>query len=87
MFDTGLFRGKQRKGDINRLAIDPGYLRRGVATMLVQACESALRNRGIGIVAALVEPGHEASAALFRSLGYRTDVPVTYYRKPFDGSA
>lgn len=76
-----------RKGWINRLAVDPACRRRGAAAMLVRACETALRSQGIDIVAALVEPGHEASAALFRSLGYRTDVPATYFRKPFEAGA
>ncbi len=76
-----------RKGWINRLAVDPVCRRRGAAAMLVQACETALRSQGIDIVAALVEPGHEASAALFRALGYRTDVAATYFRKPFDANA
>ena len=76
-----------RKGWINRLAVDPTCQRRGAAAMLVRTCESALRSQGIHIIAALVESGHESSAALFRSLGYRTDVAVTYFRKPFDASA
>lgn len=70
-----------RKGWINRLAVRPDFRRHGVADALVRACESALRRRGIGIVAALVEPENTASAALFAALGYMEDVPVRYFRK------
>jgi predicted N-acetyltransferase YhbS len=76
-----------RKGWSNRLAVHPAYQRRGVAAALVGACESALRRHGLGIVAALVEPDRRTSASLFRSLGYATDVPLTYFRKPFDPQA
>ncbi|MBI4719387.1 MAG: GNAT family N-acetyltransferase [Planctomycetes bacterium] len=70
-----------RKGWINRLAVLPGYRRRGVGAALVRACDAALRAAGIEIVAALVETDNPASCALFESVGYRADVPVRYYRK------
>lgn len=59
----------------------PTCRRRGVAAGLVTACEVTLGERGIEIVAALVEPDNQASGALFQSLGYHADVPVRYYRK------
>ena len=71
----------ERKGWINRLAVHPDCRRRGVAARLTQACEAAFAARGIGIVAALVEPENAVSCALFEKLGYRTDAPVRYYRK------
>ena len=70
-----------RKGWINRLAVLPQYRHRGVAKKLVLECERAIRARGIGIVAALIDPANTASCALFETLGYRTDVPARYYRK------
>ena len=71
-----------RKGWISRLAVHPGYQRRGVGAALVSACDAAIRAQGIEIVCALVETGNAASAALFEKLGFRADVPVLYYRKP-----
>ena len=70
-----------RKGWINRLAVAPEYQRRGLAVALVDACEKAIQAEGIEIVAALLAPENKVSGALFEKLGYRTDVPVRYYRK------
>lgn len=70
-----------RKGWINRLAVLPAYRRRGIASALLAACDEAIRRHGIEIVAALIEPGNDVSAAVFEELGYKADVPVRYYRK------
>ncbi len=70
-----------RKGWINRLAVLPEYRQGGLASKLVRACEEAIRGLGIEIVTALVEPANTASVKLFQKLGYRTDVPVRYFRK------
>lgn len=70
-----------RKGWINRLAVDPAHRKRGVAKRLLLACEAALGELGIEIVAALIEHGNDASVAAFESAGYQADVPVHYYRK------
>lgn len=76
-----------RKGWINRLAVVPDCRRRGIAEALVWACEQEIRACGIEIIAALVEPDRKSSAALFRKLGYRTDVEVEYFRKPLRAGA
>lgn len=70
-----------RKGWINRLAVVPECQRRGIASALVKACDAALRAEGIDIICALVEPENQASAALFRRLGYADDVPIIYFRR------
>jgi ribosomal protein S18 acetylase RimI-like enzyme len=70
-----------RKGWISRLAVLPTYRRRGVAAELVTVCDTAIRAKGIEIVAALVEVDNPASAALFRKLGYSDEIPVHYFRK------
>ncbi len=70
-----------RKGWINRLAVRPEFRRRGVAAALVRTCDAALRKQGIEIVAALVEVENDASASLFRKLGYSDAIEVRYFRK------
>ncbi|MFH1747121.1 MAG: GNAT family N-acetyltransferase [Planctomycetota bacterium] len=71
----------QRKGWINRLAVHPQWRRRGVALQLIEACEEAFEELGIGIVAALIERGNDYSVEFFRAAGYVTDVPVHYFVK------
>ena len=70
----------QRKGWINRLAVRPAYQRRGLAVRLARACEEALYAEGLEITAVLIEPGNDASVALFQKLGY-SRFPAEYYRK------
>ena len=69
-----------RKAWINRLAVHPDYRRRSIAARLVRACERVLRERGLKMFAALIEPENRASAAFFRSLGYEI-LPILYARK------
>jgi N-acetylglutamate synthase len=72
-----------RKGWINRLAVLPQYQRRGIASLLVAACESGLRARGMNMFAALIDEDNSTSRALFSKLGY--DVSTIYYaRKKLD---
>lgn len=70
-----------RKGWINRLAVIPPFRGRGVAAALVEACEAELHRDGIEIIAALVEAENDSSARVFEKMGYKTDVPVKYFRK------
>lgn len=69
-----------RKGWINRLAVDPAYRRRGYGTRLVAAAEEVLREQGIHVIAALIEPGNTASLALFRKAGY-AETEIHYLSK------
>ena len=70
----------QRKGWINRLAVLPEHRRRGIASALVRACDTAIRRFGIEVVSALVEPPNEGSFAVFEKLGFDT-LKVRYFRK------
>lgn len=70
-----------RKGWINHLAVHPDYRRHGLGLRLLRACEMALEQSGIEIIAALIEEGNSPSVALFERGGYLADVPVHYYRR------
>ncbi len=70
-----------RKGWINRLAVDPDYRRRGLATRLIGLCEAHFQALGIDIWAALIEEWNQASLALFHSADYALTDDITYARK------
>jgi ribosomal protein S18 acetylase RimI-like enzyme len=70
-----------RKGWINRLAIDPGYRRKGHGTQLIHAAEDALRAIGIKVIAALIEDWNDASLALFKREGYAVHSDIVYVSK------
>jgi len=61
-----------RKGWINRLAVEPGYRRQGLAARLIAEAERELRARGIQVFAALIEDENVASLSLFQREGYKT---------------
>lgn len=70
-----------RKGWVNRLAVLPAHRRQGYAALLVCEAEKVLHQQGIPIVAALVEPGNDASLGLFRKQGYEEAPGMHYLRK------
>lgn len=70
-----------RKGWINRLAVVPECRHRGYATRLVVEAERALREQGITVIAALIEPDNDTSLALFRRLGYVEAMGMHYVSK------
>lgn len=70
-----------RKGWINRLAVLPAYRNRGLARRLVEEAEKILRERGMEIIACLIEAGNAPSLALFTSAGYIRDDHIVYLSK------
>ncbi len=70
-----------RKGWINRLAVAPRSRRKGVARVLVQRAELALRKRGAEVIAALVERENSPSLALFQECGYHVHHDIVYLSK------
>jgi predicted GNAT family acetyltransferase len=67
-----------RKGWINRVAVMPGYRRKGVARELVEAVEHRLVEYGIEIIACLIEGWNKTSLAAFKRMGY-VDFPDIHY--------
>lgn len=70
-----------RKGWINRLAVHPRYRGRGIGRALVEAVEAQLNERGIEIVAALIEDWNEPSFQVFAALGYIHHPDIHYLSK------
>lgn len=70
-----------RKGWINRLCVLPRYRRRNYGALLVAEAERVLREQGMTVIAALIEPGNDASLALFSKLGYVESPGLHYVSK------
>lgn len=70
------------RGNIYRLAVLPGYRRRGIARELVRHAEAALRERGATRISALVEHDHPWAVGFWDALadaGYRRDPRMIRY--------
>lgn len=70
-----------RKGWINRVAVVPEYRKHGVAMKLIEEAERRLNNKGIDIVAALVEEYNTPSMELLKKAGYIEFEGVKYFTK------
>jgi ribosomal protein S18 acetylase RimI-like enzyme len=70
-----------RKGWINRLAVSPAFRRRGIAQKLVREAEGRLAERGIEIVACLIEDANAGSKRFFESIGYQRFDDISYFTK------
>ena len=70
-----------RKGWINRLAVDPGFRRRGIGSLLVREGENRLRGLGTDVLACLIEEGNDASVRTFETLGYEHHPEIHYFVK------
>lgn len=70
-----------RKGWINRLAVLPEYRQRGIARLLVEKVERELHDRGIDIVACLIEDGNTASMEFFEHIGYEKHSDIIYFTR------
>lgn len=70
-----------RRGWINRLAVDPGSRRKGVAKALVYECERVLKVHGLRLFCALIEDSNVASKKLFKSCGYVEHEDIKYFSK------
>jgi ribosomal protein S18 acetylase RimI-like enzyme len=70
-----------RKGWINRLAVDPDYRNRDIATALIAESEKILRKHGVRIFCALIEDYNAASRELFKECGYVEHRDIIYFSK------
>jgi len=70
-----------RKGWINRLAVTPGYQKKGIGRRLVYKLEKHFHKLGIVIIASLVEDWNKKSIKVFERLGYIKHKDITYFSK------
>jgi N-acetylglutamate synthase len=73
-----------RKGWINRLAVHPNCRRQGLGLELIAESERILREKGMQVIAALIEDWNDVSLALFEHAGYR-DYPDIHYLTKREG--
>ena len=74
-----------RRGWINHIAVIPEFRKQGVAVKLIEASEKHFAQKGLKIIAALVEDHNESSWRLFEKTGYTQDFPgLRYYTKRED---
>ncbi|MCC6446086.1 MAG: GNAT family N-acetyltransferase [Armatimonadetes bacterium] len=72
--------------EVEVLATNPAYRRRGVGRALLQACEAAARSISIRTLGLTVIEGNEAAIALYRSYGFVRRKRVWMgYARPFFG--
>jgi len=75
---------EERKGWINRLAVEPDYRGRGIASALIAESEKVLRKHGIRILGCLIEETNVVSKELFKKCGYSELRNIIYFSKRDD---
>lgn len=69
------------RGNMYRLAVEPGARRRGVATALVREGERRLAERGASRVTVPMGDGDEAAAGVWAATGYEHDARIARWVK------
>ncbi len=70
-----------RKGWINRLAVTEAFRHRGIARRLLEEAENTLYNRGLEIIACLIEDYNDLSMDFFQKSGYIKHTDISYFSK------
>jgi ribosomal protein S18 acetylase RimI-like enzyme len=76
-----------RRGWINRLAVDAGSRRRGVAAALLAETEDRLRARGCVQVNLLVFAANDAGRGFWRQHGYTSTEDVVLYHRRLEAAS
>lgn len=70
-----------RKGWLNRLAVDPEYRGRGLASYLIKEAENYLYDLGVKVIGCLIEEYNTPSMSAFTKEGYSCDPKILYFSK------
>ncbi len=82
-FIAGDPRRSEHTGWVMTLGVLPGWRHRGIASLLMDACE---RRMGMPVVKLTVRRGNQAAVRLYEKLGYRqVDIWSKYYHNGEDG--
>lgn len=71
----------ERKGYLNRIAVDPRYRVQGIARQLTLQAEKALHNQGIKVITLLIEAYNTSSIQLAKKMGYVQHTDIIYFSK------
>lgn len=70
-----------RRGWINHLAVDPERRGEGLASLLIQKCESYLKKQGAVVIASLIEEINMPSISAFQKAGFVCMEEFKYFSK------
>ena len=70
-----------RRAIIHHMCVHPNYRRQGIARMLVQKAEEALRNQGITKIFGLVFKDNDAANSFWEEQGYTLRTNLNYRNK------
>jgi len=70
-----------RKGWINRVAVKKEFHKKGIARLLVNETEKQLFQKGIEIIACLIEDWNDTSMKAFKKMGYVKHEDIIYFSK------
>lgn len=71
------------EGDVMNLAVEPGYRRKGIASMLLDGLQQALREKEVYSLTLEVRASNEAAIDLYHKHGYiQVGRRPNYYHRP-----
>jgi ribosomal protein S18 acetylase RimI-like enzyme len=74
------------RGNIYRLAVHPGFRRRGIARALVAQVEDRLTTQGAKRITALVEKDHPWAPIFWQAVGYNLESRIVRHVKTLSGA-
>lgn len=81
MIAVGLANFDGRRGWINRVAVDPDRRGEGIASEIIDVCETFLRQQGAVVICALIEDMNYPSISCFQTHGFVFEGEIGYFTK------